>query len=358
MPPAVDLERGLRRMKLAATGLLLLMAAIYVASRLLEGRYPVLAAVSAFSEAGCVGALADWFAVVALFRHPLNLPIPRTAIIPRNRDRIGDALARFVLENFLSRDVLEGRLSSADLAGLAGAWMSDEKNALDMAERVAEYLPLLVNRLNGEGEGAEGAAGSSGAGALKSAAGLARAAVDQITQSPSLRKLAGDLSRLWNNARAWVLGRSIPAGPSAGSAADLTGEPEPHPPLKGGLSFIGRALMSRIMTDAGRLDPDLLSQIAGAITEVGRLLTTDKPLKEKANVWLRASVADAATANRQVLVKLISETVKKWDPRTTSRRIELHVGKDLQWIRINGTIVGGLTGLLIYFLSWMVRSLR
>ena len=152
-------------MKLAATGLLLLMAAIYVVSRLFEGRYPVLGAVSAFSEAGCVGALADWFAVVALFKHPLNLPIPRTAIIPHNRDRIGDALARFVLENFLSRAVLEGRLSSADLAGLAGAWMSDEKNAVDMAERIGEYLPLLVGRLVGEEEGMEGAAGSPGPGA-------------------------------------------------------------------------------------------------------------------------------------------------------------------------------------------------
>ena len=345
-------------MKLAATGLLLLMAAIYVVSRLLEGRYPALGAVSAFSEAGCVGALADWFAVVALFRHPLNLPIPRTAIIPQNRDRIGDALARFVLENFLSRDVLEGRLSSADLAGLAGAWMSDEKNALDLAERVGEYLPLLVGRLMGEEEGTEGAAGSSGSGALKGAAGLARAAVDQIAQNPSLRKLVSDVSRLWNSAVARVLGRAELAGPSAPSATELTGDLERHPALKGSLSLIGRALMNRIMTDSGRLDPDLMKQITGAIMEAGRLLTIDEPLREKANVWLRASVADAAAANRQVLVKLISETVKKWDPRTTSRRIELHVGKDLQWIRINGTIVGGLTGLLIYFLSWMVRSLR
>jgi len=150
----------------------------------------------------------------------------------------------------------------------------------------------------------------------------------------------------------------MPAGPSASSAADLTGDLERHPALKGSLSLIGRALMNRIMTDSGRLDPDLMRQIAGAITEIGRLLTADEPLKEKANVWLRASVADAAAANRQVLVKLISETVKKWDPRTTSRRIELHVGKDLQWIRINGTIVGGLAGLLIYVLAWALRSLR
>ena len=345
-------------MKLAAMGLLLLMAAIYVVSRLFEGRFPVLGAVSAFSEAGCVGALADWFAVVALFRHPLNLPIPRTAIIPHNRDRIGDALARFVLENFLSRDVLEGRLSAADLAGLAGAWMSDEKNAVDMAERLGEYLPLLVGRLVGEEEGVEGAAGSPGPGALKGAAGLARAAVDQIRQSPSVRKLASDLLRMWNNAAARVLGKAVPPQPSAPSATDLTEDLARHPVVKGSLSFIGRALMGRIMTDSGRLDPDLMRQITGAIMEVGRLLATDESLKEKANVWLRASVADAAAANREVLVKLISETVKKWDPRTTSRRIELHVGKDLQWIRINGTIVGGLTGLLIYFLSWMVRSLR
>lgn len=345
-------------MKLAATGLLVLMVAIYVVSRFFQGQYPVLGAVSAFSEAGCVGALADWFAVVALFRHPLGLPIPRTAIIPRNRDRIGDALARFVLENFLSREVLEGRIASADLAGLAGAWMSEEKNAAEVAERIGEYLPLFVGRVRGEAAGTEKAAHSPGAQGLKDASVLARAVIDPIRQSPSLRKLVGDLSRMWDGAKARILGSKGSAGASAPSDTDAPGDLLRRPALKGRFSFIGWILKGRIMTDSGRPDPDLMRQITEAIMEVGRLLTADELLREKANVWLRASVADAAAANRQVLVKLISETVKKWDPRTTSRRIELHVGKDLQWIRINGTIVGGLTGLLIYFLSWVVHSVR
>ena len=116
-------------MKLFATALLVLMAVIYCISRILLPRYPFLGFVAAFSEAGTVGALADWFAVVALFRHPLNLPIPRTGVIPRNRDRIGESLARFFNVNFLTKDLLEKKMASVDLAGLLAAWLADERNA-------------------------------------------------------------------------------------------------------------------------------------------------------------------------------------------------------------------------------------
>ncbi|HEU4877679.1 MAG TPA: DUF445 family protein, partial [Sphingomicrobium sp.] len=110
-------QAGAAGMKAAATGLLVVMAAIFLASRLLEPRYPWLAWVKAFAEAGMVGGLADWFAVTALFRHPLGLPIPHTAIIPRNKDRIGETLARFLQENFLIAPVVARRMRHIDLAG-------------------------------------------------------------------------------------------------------------------------------------------------------------------------------------------------------------------------------------------------
>ncbi len=332
-----DAETALRRMKAVATGLLVLMVCVYVLSRLLQRQHPFLGAVSAFSEAGCVGALADWFAVVALFRHPLNLPIPKTAVIPRSRDRIGDALARFVLENFLTREVLEDKIASADLAGHVGAWMGDEKNALQMAERIGEYLPHLLDQLWGR----QRPEGREGAGVGTSASAMARTIYRKI-----------------NALAARIFRKAGQEETSAGGAWDLTGELLQHPGLKQHLPFLGKVLRDRIITDLGRPEPELIGQVGRVIQELGRVLTTDEDLKGKVNEWLRMWVTDAATANRQILVKLISETVKKWDPQATSRRIELHVGKDLQWIRINGTIVGGLAGLLIYFLSWMVHNLR
>ena len=151
-------ERSLRRMKLFATGLLVLMAVIYCICRVFQPRHPWLGFVAAFSEAGTIGALADWFAVVALFRHPLNLPIPRTAVIPRNKDRIGESLARFFNENFLTKDLLEKRMAAVDLAGLLAAWLSDEKNARFIAQTAAEYAPSLLRRAWGDRQNGEAGA--------------------------------------------------------------------------------------------------------------------------------------------------------------------------------------------------------
>src|SRR4051794_9087835 len=113
-------QPGARGMKIAATGLLVVMAGVFVAARALEPRYPWLSYVKAFAEAAMVGGLADWFAVTALFRHPLGLPIPHTAIIPRNKDRIGEALARFLQENFLIPSVVARRMQRLDVAAAAG----------------------------------------------------------------------------------------------------------------------------------------------------------------------------------------------------------------------------------------------
>ena len=128
-PPSRALARfnasqpGARGMKIAATGLLVAMAATYFAARAFEPAYPWLSWVKAFAEAGMVGGLADWFAVTALFRHPLGLPIPHTAIIPRNKDRIGEALANFIQQNFLVASVVARRMRNLDLAGAAGRFL-------------------------------------------------------------------------------------------------------------------------------------------------------------------------------------------------------------------------------------------
>src|SRR5215216_6074265 len=116
-------QPGAQGMKLVATGLLVVMAAVFLASRALEHLYPALAYLKAFAEAAMVGGLADWFAVTALFRHPLGLPIPHTAIIPRNKDRIGATLANFLRENFLIPSVVARRMQNIDVAGAAGRFL-------------------------------------------------------------------------------------------------------------------------------------------------------------------------------------------------------------------------------------------
>ena len=146
-PFTAQQARSLTRMKLFATSLLIFMAVVYTISRILEHRLPWLAPVVAFSEAGIVGALADWFAVVALFRHPLNLPIPKTAVIPRNKERIGNALAHFMRENFLARDVLERKIGTVDLTGFASAWIAKEENAMRLANGIGSYIPAVIEKL-------------------------------------------------------------------------------------------------------------------------------------------------------------------------------------------------------------------
>lgn len=405
-----DKEKALRKMKLFATGLLVLMVVVYWVSRVFESRYPFLKAVAAFSEAATVGALADWFAVVALFRHPLHLPIPRTGVIPRNRDKIGNALARFIKEHFLSKEVLRQKIAAVDLTGLLSAWIADEKNAQTIAERVTEYFPPLLEQFMRDG-GASGSRDWEGADrAGQSAVSLVlRALADPIRQSALVRKLTEDLlsglGKLVADREEPALagpgpGEAGPAAPAgdaslSGPSVDRVGntisrlrravgqplyrrmsalrerlfgrersrealvedagrmgqELAGHPRLRQYLPVVWKGLRERLIRDLAAADPDLVRQIAKALREVGRVVSSDENLRERANEWLRVWVADAVSDNRELLVLFISETVKQWDPEVTSRRIELQVGSDLQWIRINGTVVGGLAGLLIYFLS-------
>src|SRR5438477_12098549 len=140
-------QPGTQGMKVIATGLLVVMAAVFAAARALEPRYPGLGYVKAFAEAAMVGGLADWFAVTALFRHPLGLPIPHTAIIPRNKDRIGEALARFIADNFLTPRVLDAQVRRLELAHWGADWLRAEGNAARLARRLAPAIPELLRAI-------------------------------------------------------------------------------------------------------------------------------------------------------------------------------------------------------------------
>src|SRR4051794_26769296 len=137
----------LNTMRRIATGLLILMTGIFIGAKILEPSYPALSFVSAFAEAAMVGALADWFAVTAVFRRPLGLPIPHTAIVPRNKDRIGEGLGAFVAGNFLTAPLLSAKLRETDPAGRLALFLAEERNAAAAAERIIQLLPHLVRAL-------------------------------------------------------------------------------------------------------------------------------------------------------------------------------------------------------------------
>jgi uncharacterized membrane-anchored protein YjiN (DUF445 family) len=335
-------ERSLRRMKLFATGLLVLMAVIYCVCRMFQPKHPFLGFVAAFSEAGTIGALADWFAVVAIFRHPLNLPIPRTAVIPRNRDRIGESLARFFNENFLTKDLLEKRMAGVDLAGLLAAWLADERNARFIAQTAAEYAPALLRR--GWGDRPNGEAGADAERPRKGLAGFFSGAAEAVRKSTFIRKVPPRFLSGLQRGGLSLYGRVLaPVGHAVSGV------------YKGG-GHLPRRVSEKLVKDLSNPDSELVRQVADFIRNAGQGAINDHDLRERINRGLRAWISETVEGNRELFAVFISDTVRKWDPAATSRRIELHVGKDLQWIRINGTIVGGLAGLLIYLLSFLLRG--
>jgi uncharacterized membrane-anchored protein YjiN (DUF445 family) len=402
-------------MKLFATSLLIFMAVVYTISRIFEHRLPWLVLVIAFTEAGMVGALADWFAVVALFRHPLNLPIPKTAIIPRNKERIGNALAHFMRENFLARDVLERKIGSVDLTGFASAWIAKEENAMRLANGLGSYIPAVIekleerdvhtlvrNEMKGWLKDLNGAPLFAAAlkplvdGGLHEEMYVAvvraierlfeenREKLREVTKGQMPRyipdfideriadlvvgKLEEGLVKIGEdpgNELKTRLGEALKrfvhnlehSPDFAGRVEELKTEFLDHPRVNQYAATLWGDIRRTLVENLGRPDSGSRRQIAGVIQELGAAVTKDEAVKEKINKWLRVWAVNVLTGNRDLIVSFISDTVRKWDPGETSRRIELHVGADLQWIRINGTLIGGLAGLLIYAVSWLLRNL-
>jgi uncharacterized membrane-anchored protein YjiN (DUF445 family) len=401
-------------MKLSATGLLALMAVVYALSRTFERLHPWLAPVVAFCEAAIVGALADWFAVVALFRHPLRLPIPKTAIIPHNKERIGNALASFMRENFLASDVLEHKIASIDLTGFAAAWIGREENAMRLANGIGRYIPAVIERL--EEKDVHALLQNEIARRLKdlNAAPLLAAALKPLANEGLHEELytavIRTIERLFEENREKIreatknqMPRYIPdfideriaslfVGRIGEGLAKLEEDPDSelktklhealkrflynlehspdfakrvedlktefleHPRVSRYAAALWSDIRRRLVENLIRPDSGSRRQICRVIQEAGNAASKDENIKEKINQWLRVWAVNVLSGNRETIVGFISDTVRKWDPGETSRRIELQVGADLQWIRVNGTVIGGLVGLLIYLLSRLLGN--
>lgn len=400
---------ALRKMKRLATGLLIIMAVIFAVAFALQGRYPWLEYVRAAAEGGMVGALADWFAVTALFKHPMGLKIPHTAIIPRKKDQIGESLGQFVQENFLSRDVIETKLQQFDVARSAGGWLAKEDSATRVAQEVATAVGAVLEVLDDRDVLAllESLAKkhmlapewSSTLGRIMQRViidGHHKPAVDLLAEraeqwvtanrsmivslvserSPSwvpsvVDTLLGE--KLYRESQKFVQGvRNDPEHSLRLSidtwlekfATDMQSDEEMIERVEAlKHSLLGDAQLRELATTswssikAALVDAmenpesELRRSLIAAIRDFGSRLHDDEHLALKVNTWALNAVGYVVENYRGQITSLITDTVARWDGKETSEKIELQVGRDLQFIRINGTVVGSLAGLVIFSLA-------
>ena len=399
-------------MRLFATGMLVSMAVLYLVTRQFGGTHPAWGYVLAFAEAGMVGGMADWFAVTALFRHPLGLPIPHTAIIPENKDRIADTMAAFLQENFLTPQVVARRLHATNIAAAAGSWLADPRasNGGRIRAGAAELLAQVLESLDPERLGGQVRGGLvRQLGKLEIAPLLGQlvetaiadrrhlAVIDSLVRWTGLtlednEELVRDLiHRRANAVLRWTgldetLATSVldglykllaevivtPEHPLrakieeglAKLASDLRSDPElrarvermkdellANPAVSTWWQGVWERLRTGLLKRLRQNDAQIGSQFAEALAELGATLRDDPRMQRQVNRFARRTLVGVASRYGDQIVRLVSETVKRWDAKTVTERIESAVGRDLQFIRINGTLVGGLVGVVIHALD-------
>ena len=399
----------LKRMQWLATGLLLAMAVVFFLARWLVPDYPFMGYVEAFAEAAMIGALADWFAVTALFRHPLGLPIPHTAVITRRKDEIGAALAGFVRDNFLVRDALALRVARVDFAQRIGLWLKKPENAGRMGRDLVTGLDWLLNAIDSQSlrDGLKDALGSaidqtpanSGFAALVEVlveGDHSQALIDSLVQfgkeqlasnKEQIRSRIKDRSPWWLpkfvdeeiydkmvaefdrilaeigsqpdhearrlfNQRLAEFARELTADPvllAKGEA--LKAEFFAHPRVRSYFADVVDRVREQLSTALSTPDSPLSRQLEGQIVHLGEILCREPEAADRLNRWLRDVLVYLVDRYRGPVSEIISDTIQRWDAQATSKRIELHIGRDLQFIRINGTVVGGLVGLGLHTLA-------
>jgi uncharacterized membrane-anchored protein YjiN (DUF445 family) len=392
-------------MRFLATGLLVLMAAIFVATSLARVPWPWIPYLRAFAEAGMIGACADWFAVVALFRHPFGLPIPHTAIVPRNKERIGDAIGRFISNNFLSPSVLAAKIREIDTAGWLSAWLSNPADPNRIARQVATSLPAIVQALprdefnafvagavrrgiemvpaaplasrilsvlwaQGEMQGLIDRGIDFAATALANNRNLIKTQVTQktsrfipkwvdgIVADKIVSGVAQLLEEMRNPEHPWrtELGTAVEK-----LIDDLAVDPQMHvrgeelkaeilqnPFLLQQMGKLWSAVEARLDEESGSASDPLADSLARALAALGRRLAEDETIRDTVNRWLGVTALRVIAPRRGEIGAFVTQVVERWDTETLVNRLEVQVGRDLQYIRINGTLVGGLVGLLIF----------
>lgn len=403
----------LNRMKQLAAGLLILVAVLYVVTAVFEAHYYWVGYANAAAEAAMVGAIADWFAVTALFRHPLGIPIPHTAIIPNRKNDIADQFGAFVQENFLSEDVITEKIRAMNLSRRVAAWLIEPANASALSEQITTGLAGVVKVINDD-----------------TVQEMIEQRVEEKIRETSFAPLIGDLLSFITSGRRQqdLFDGAVNMGlylleDSDRDIRDKVTEETPwwfpnsidkaiyqriirsvskmmyemqtdiyHPlrvrlvnmmneflddlrhsddirqkeiALKEDLlqapaitEFTGslwRDIKAVLVRQSENPDAELKQAIEQAIITFGQSILDDKALAQKIDGWAEDSARYLLNTYGHEIATLISDTIDSWDPVVTSERIEEQIGKDLQFIRINGTVVGGLVGLSIHSIRELIE---
>jgi uncharacterized membrane-anchored protein YjiN (DUF445 family) len=418
MPGDAARAADLRRVKLQATLVLSGMLVLFVVARLLSHLHPAFGLVAAFAEAATIGGLADWYAVVALFRHPLGLPIPHTAIIPSNQQRIADKLGAFVELHFLEAAPVEAKLREIDFGSFIADWLRDRKRSNDLAGFVLRLLPEAVSATESSGLAAFVSRRVMGQLQAIDLAPLAASTLHALVAEGRHKGLLDDLLRIVHRtltepetlailreriraelptllklyrADKFVLNRIVAsagaffeevrgdpkhpfrgefdrmllafvdrlgsdpatAGWIAGLKRDLLARPE----LAGLLHNIWANVQGFIARSASGESQVLRNHLAGMLVKAGELLATDTELRSEINAGMVTVLGRIVAEQKSGVSTFISDQVKSWNMSQLISLIELNIGRDLQYIRFNGTLIGGLAGLALYTAEVVLRLL-
>ncbi|HEY6980065.1 DUF445 domain-containing protein [Reyranella sp.] len=411
-PSDLDRARALRRVKVAATLVLAATAALFLVARHFEAGHWAWGYVAAFASAATVGGLADWYAVVALFRRPLGLPIPHTAIIPRNHQRIADNLGSFIENNFLAREAVEKKLGEVDFAAQVATWLADRARSAALADFVLRLLPQALTAIDQSGlrrfVGERVRTELERVEVAPLAAGLLGAVIEKGRHQRLLNELLGALDKLLTNqntldalrekirhelpalfnlyrADAYLL-RKIVA--STAAFVDEARVDSDHPlrvefdkfvrgfveRLRSSADFAARAetfkhdLLARpevvtlaegawdslrafLERDAAAPDSQVRRQLEAMLVDVGGQLGRDPAIRAEINRGIVQVLGDFVQSQKSGVGRFIADQVKDWDIDVLIGRVELTVGRDLQYIRFNGALIGGLAGLALHALE-------
>lgn len=412
-----DKLSALRRTKFVAAAALALCVAVFVAARSFEARYPWLGLVAAFAEAATIGGLADWYAVVALFRRPLGLPIPHTAIIPANQNRIADNLGRFIEVNFLAPGPVREKLEEVDFAALVADWLADAGRAAGLSRFVSRLVPQALDAIEQSGlrefftsrmvEQVEKVQLAPLAAELLSAFTddrrhqklfdeftrvIGRFLSDEQALAVMREKIREELPSLFNlfRADAYLLKKIVA---SAGSLLEEV-RADPNHPMRAEFDRFVETFIERLKTSptyamrAEKLKRDFLARpelrdmaqaiwvslrrfieqdaqaqnsmirvhLAGMFVEIGRHLTSDGRIRADMNKGFVVALSSFVQSQKSGVSAFIADQVKRWNLVELTRLVEINIGRDLQYIRFNGMLIGGLAGLALYLVRILIAD--
>ena len=408
----------LRRVKALATLVLAGTLALFVTAKALLNVHPAFGFVAAFAEAATIGGLADWYAVVALFRRPLGLPIPHTAIIQSNQHRIADKLGEFIEVHFLEAAPVEAKLRQIDFATFIAEWLRDRKRSDDLARFTLRLLPEAVSATESSGlmtfitrrittQLQEIDLAPLAAGTLRAFVSegrhqgllddILRVAHQSLTQADTMamvrEKIRGELPTLLRLYRAdkYLVNKIV----ASATAFFEEVRRDPKHPFRSEFDRMVLSFVDRLGSDptyAGRIDGlkrDLLARpelgdlarniwsnarsfiersasgetqvlqqhLAGMFVKAGEALAADTELRTEINQGFVAVLRSFIADQKSGVSSFISDQVKGWDMGQLIALIEINIGKDLQYIRFNGSLIGGLAGLGFYTIEFVLRWL-